>query len=340
MNVKKALILSIFFFLLLSSAIYFIHFATKEDTVYIAAGFFQGPFGEKGKRKIIPLYGYYLPHVFQAYGLKVKAPKSYKKLPQAKKIILFDLISDHNLEALSHQPPEKLSLFLWEPPSTVPENYDKKTHELFSRIYTWNDDLVDNKKYFKLYCPDAKQMIATTLPFEEKKLSALVCRNKKSNHPDELYSEREKVIQFFEKRAPEDFDLYGEGWETKGYKTYKGAPVSKECLKGYKFNFAYENMHHINGYITEKIFETFYYGCVPVYWGAENIAGYIPENCYIDRRKFSSNEELYLYLKSITAEDYALYLDHIRAFLKSDLAKPFTPETFIETLKEAAGIHK
>jgi alpha(1,3/1,4) fucosyltransferase len=328
------------FFLLIGASIYFLYFHYKEDTVYIATGLFQGPYAEKGKRKVIPFCGYYLPQVFQAYNLKIKAIKSYKKLPKAKKIILFDLVSDHNLKALSHYPKEKLSLFLWEPPSTLPENYDKKAHELFSRIYTCDDDLVDNKKYFKLFYPDAKEMIANPLPFEEKKFCTLISRNKKSCHPYELYSEREKVIEFFEENAPQDFDLYGEGWEKKGFKTYKGAPATKACLRGYKFNFAYENMHHIKGYITEKIFESFYYGCVPIYWGAENVESYIPGNCFIDRRKFASNEELYRYLKSMTAEEYASYLENIRLFLKSEKAKLFMPERIIETLKQAAGIQE
>ncbi len=338
---RKIVYLFLLFSLFLGAGGFLLHaFWKKNDAIYIAAGLFVGPFGEKGNRKIQPLCGYYLPDLFRPYHLRVKAPKSYKydKLKDAKKIIIFDLISDHKLGSLSFQPPEKLSLFLWEPPSTVPENYDTNKHKLFSKIYTWNDDLVDNKKYFKFYYPSAVQMIPNPTPFAERKLCTLVARNKTSSHPHELYSEREKVICFFEKNAPEDFDFYGEGWAKKGYKTYKGAPVTKECLQRYKFNFAYENMHKIKGYITEKIFESFFYGCVPIYWGADNIESYIPANCFIDRRKFSSNEELFACLKSITAEEHAIYLENIRTFLKSEKAKLFMPETFIETFKDAAGV--
>jgi alpha(1,3/1,4) fucosyltransferase len=336
----KKLLLFFLVILLVCSTFFIYHSYTKENTVYIASGIIPGPFGEKGDRKVVPLCGYYLPELFAPYHLKVKAVKSYKRLSQAKKIILFDLVSDHNLDALSKISPQKLSLFLWEPPSTIPENYDKKTHELFSRIYTWDDDLVDNKKYFKFYYPNAVPMIENIIPFAKRKFCTLIGRNKKSRHPNELYSEREKVIQFFEKEAPEDFDLYGEGWQKSGYKTYQGAPLTKECLREYKFNFAYENLQHIKGYITEKIFESFYYGCVPIYWGAENIDRYIPENCYIDRRKFSSNEELYAFLKTITEKEYEAYLENIRAFLKSDKAKLFTGETFIEIFKDAAGTNE
>ena len=45
-------------------------------------------------------------------------------------------------------------------------------------------------------------------------------------------------------------------------------------------------MRDVLGYITEKIFDSFAAWCVPVYWGASNVTDYIPEGCFIDRRKF------------------------------------------------------
>ena len=41
-------------------------------------------------------------------------------------------------------------------------------------------------------------------------------------------------------------------------------------------------MRNVNGYVTEKIFDAFKAGCVPVYWGAENITKYVPAECFID----------------------------------------------------------
>ena len=152
--------------------------------------------------------------------------------------------------------------------------------------------------------------------FGDKKLCALISGNKKVSHKLELYSEREKTIRWFENNALDDFDLYGIGWDkytsenryirflvlkvaklskllTPYFPSYKGMVESKlETLSKYKFAICYENAQMIPGYITEKIFDCFFAGCVPVYWGAPNITEHIPQNCFIDRRKFKSHEEL------------------------------------------------
>jgi hypothetical protein len=43
----------------------------------------------------------------------------------------------------------------------------------------------------------------------------------------------------------------------------------REYLKEYKFNLCPENSN-TKGYVTEKIFDAIYSGCIPVYWGSEN----------------------------------------------------------------------
>ena len=58
----------------------------------------------------------------------------------------------------------------------------------------------------------------------------------------------------------------------------------------------YENIKGLNGYITEKIFDAFVAGNVPIYWGASDINEYIPDNCFIDRRNFINHEQMYKFL--------------------------------------------
>lgn len=43
----------------------------------------------------------------------------------------------------------------------------------------------------------------------------------------------------------------------------------REYLTNYKFNLCPENSDH-KGYVTEKIFDAIYSGCIPIYWGSEN----------------------------------------------------------------------
>jgi hypothetical protein len=232
--------------------------------------------------------------------------------------------------------PSKLILFAWEPPTVQPELYDPKIHKRFSKIFTWDDDLVDNIRFFKFSYPVLQARLEVIPSFSEKKFCTLIARRKGSQHPKELYSEREKTILFFEDK-PGEFDLYGSHWEKRKYKNWKGAiPDKIGVLKNYKFAICYENMRDVKGYITEKIFDCFAAGVVPVYWGASNVADYIPESCFIDRRKFKSQRGMYLYLKRIREEEYQKYLDAAAQFLKSEKAKTFSSESFAQSFLQIA----
>ncbi len=236
-----------------------------------------------------------------------------------------------------------------------PENFDTEKHKYFNKIFTWNDDIVDNIKYIKInYAFDFPNKIYKNINRE--KLCCLIVSNKTSKLPNELYSERKKLIEWFEKNHIEDFDLYGFGWDSfrfngnkliRGlnkipflnqliyklfivkYKVYKGTVEDKfETMKKYKFSIAYENVKDENGYITEKIFDVFIAGCVPIYWGAKNIKEYIPEDCFIDRRKFDSNEALYDFISNLSDDKYKKYLDNIEQYLNSKQAEQFNINTF------------
>lgn len=178
-------------------------------------------------------------------------------------------------------------------------------------------------------------MVDSTIPFYEKKLFTMINCNKDSAHRLSLYGERRKVIHFFEKNHSGDFDLYGRGWSV-SLKNYRGTVKSKtECFKQYRFCFSYENMRDIDGYLTEKIFDTFKAGCVPVYWGAKNVDKYIPKNCFIDRRDFGSDEGLYNFLKNMSQDEHQYYVNNIRKFLKTAQALPFFYANFIDTILSA-----
>jgi hypothetical protein len=153
----------------------------------------------------------------------------------------------------------KIVILLWEPPVVMNHLYNESWHKKLAKVFTWCDSLVDNKKYFKLYYPVFHgcffDMEKVDSFFDQKKLCVLVNAHKRSLHPQELYSERKRVIQFFEDLEAPDFDLYGYGWEKCNYKNYQGTvSCPRECIKNYRFCFCYENMRDIEGYITEKIF--------------------------------------------------------------------------------------
>ncbi len=251
-------------------------------------------------------------------------------------LIIFEF-GEYLVNCLSKYPKEKLILMLWEPPTTMPQDYNLESHQMFSRVYTWHDDLVDNNKYFKFYYPVLRPMTKNPIDFDEKKkLCVMVAGNKTSWEPNELYTERRNLIEFFETNHTFDFDFFGGGWpET--YKTYKGRvegglEQKVEKLKHYKFAIAYENGKNIPGYITEKIFDCFTAGTVPVYWGASNISSYIPQNCFVSRENFKSNEELYHFIKNMPKDQYMKYIKNIQKFLGSEQAQVFSHDIFIKIM--------
>lgn len=231
---------------------------------------------------------------------------------------------------LSRMPKEKLVLFIWEPPTVQSSLYTPEVQALFGKIFTWDDDLVDNQKFFKFNYPVLKKRIEEIPGFDEKKLCVMINTHLKDKHPKALYGERESAARFFEDKEGE-FDLYGRFWNKEEFKNWKGTVKSKaQTLAKYKFCICYENMRDVKGYITEKIFDCFMAGCVPIYWGASNIGDYVPADCFIDRRRFVNMEELYDFMKRMSSEEYEQYLDQAAQFLKSEKALGFSRDAFVK----------
>lgn len=194
-----------------------------------------------------------------------------------------------------------------------------KIRNAFPVFMTYQDDIIDNQKYFKHY--PAINIPATlepsAVPWEKKGLAAIVCTNQLyEEEPGEYYSERKRVIEYFESHEEYEFGLFGRKWDH--YRNWKGCIKSKaDIYHNYKFAICLENAR-INGYITEKIFDCMIQGIVPVYGGAYNVTSYIPQDCFIDYFQFHSLDEMVQYLASMEEDTYNQYLDNITRFLKSE----------------------
>lgn len=236
---------------------------------------------------------------------------------------------------LEKYPLEKRILFLYESPLLEGWAHIPDITKHFGKTFTMLDNFVDNKTYFKFYMPQPYLSMLKNIPdFAKKKFCTLIAGNKNWNNEknrNELYSERKKTIKFFESLHQNEFDLYGIGWNTKEYPSYKGNITNKaQILQQYKFCICYENIQNVFGYVSEKIFDCMAAGCVPVYWGASNIPDYVPANCFIDRRKFKSHDDLYLFLKSMDKKTYNKYLENIKRFFNSSQASNFSIDNFIK----------
>lgn len=183
----------------------------------------------------------------------------------------------------------------------------------------------------------------------------------------ELYTERLRALEFFSRA--DEIDLFGKGWDDPPYRVgrtwvpatfgrierilmkhwqrwhpdpllaaarrvYRGPATSKaETLAAYTFAICFENMI-LRGWVTEKIFDCFYAGTVPVYWGAPDIEEYIPADCFIDMRDFADYAELRDFLKSLSQQQIQRYKESARAFVASPMFQPHTKEAFAELFYE------
>ena len=270
-------------------------------------------------------------------------------------------------EYLQYIPFDKRVLIMGEPPMIIPRNYyGINTNDnilpgvfnLYNKVLAIVDDpyYIDlknnNLKVDKIYFPQPILKMIEPIKFNQKKLLIFVGGDKThmfSNEGDENgYLQRKKWSNFCVKNNY-DYEIYGGYSWTKWddlSSIYKGlVPLVEDDLvdinitrgitdkinliKNYKFYLCYENQINCNGWITEKIFEAFISGCVPIYWGAKNIDLYIPRNCFIDRNKFSSDQEIYNFISYMSEFEYNMYLDNIRNFLKSDKVCLFSVEYFL-----------
>lgn len=193
----------------------------------------------------------------------------------------------------------------------------------------------------------------------------------------ELYTERLRALTYFERFR--EVDLYGIGWDgpvmrvgdsrLPGFarrwsyraqrrwqklrppmdetsqavrRSYRGPSSDKaETLSKYTFSLCFENMV-LEGWITEKIFDCFYVGTIPVYLGAPDITDWVPAETFVDVRQFSGFEDLREFLRSLGPAEIAAYRDAARSYIESEAFYPFSKEAFAElvggAVLEDAGV--
>ncbi|MBR2543013.1 hypothetical protein IKF03_00185 [Candidatus Saccharibacteria bacterium] len=223
----------------------------------------------------------------------------------------------------------------FEPPSASCKIHNnaglKKLSHLFKSLITYNDSVINGDTIVKGVIGD---FYTKELPykndFKKRKLVAIIANNRDDvmdevgRHPDELYSQRKVAADYFQKKCPSQFDLYGNYWPNSFKRCLRG-PIKREektnVISKYRFLISYDSITNQKGYISEKIFDCFKAKTVPVYWGADNVTEYIPENCFIDKRNFKTYDELYDFLKNMSEEEYEKYIKNIENYLKSSLFK-------------------
>lgn len=247
-----------------------------------------------------------------------------------------------------------------ENPNINPLNASADYCRQFDRVFAWDLRLFDLPQVEPILIPHPMIRSAFPGPGERDIFSCLINANKafKQMQPGDLYLERLQTIRWYEKNAPADFALYGLGWDKStpafnlagrirragsrlrsrllglpAFPSYRG-PVSDkaEVLRRARFAYCYENSRDLSNYITEKIFDSLVSGCVPVYWGADNVLDHLPADCFIDRRHFRNTAEVHQFLQAISDSEYIRYQQAIVRFLDSDAAHRFSSEYVVSKI--------
>ncbi len=251
--------------------------------------------------------------------------------------------------------------FLLEPPLVDPKMYvslpeltkhfqNVFIHNLHGDCYSLEN--VDKTKLKKLYWPQPRAEVSRRHWEKTNRLNKVVLINgfhkPRGFSSRELYSER---IKWAVKLNPYiGVDLFGRGWDKFSRsslwfvyianvltlkKIYKGPCSSKmDTMSEYKFSLCFENLK-MDGYITEKIFDCFYSGTVPIYWGGNDIEKWIPADCYINLNNFKNPQDLHSFLKNLSEADLERYKICAKNFLESESSKVyFNIATYLNPLLE------
>jgi hypothetical protein len=264
-------------------------------------------------------------------------------------ILIFNDIMNHLdkiLKTIKANPLVQLIYVPNEPSFVIPLHDETILPQLpVDIVLTWNDQIASRFPHV-IKCNIGQPVITEEdipmIAFNEKKFMCSIFAYKPSVFLGTLFGERINIVDFFS-RQKLGIDLYGIGWNSSPFSfvsfIYKGPCKSKkDILKKYKFSVAYENIGTLPGLITEKLFDCFSAGTIPLYLGAPNIHSYIPSSCFIDVRDFKSSRHLYEYLENMTEERYQQYLDAVKSFIKTSEYNSFTSSQYAKIMVEQINV--
>ena len=243
---------------------------------------------------------------------------------------------------------------LLETPEIRPQNlfYKMVTYE---RIYTFNRSLAGSQGCVWTPYPHSFKGTRPDGCGDRNILFSMIASNRNTlfNGNKSLYTERQNAIKFFSEDHPGEMQLFGAGWDNQfvrpgvlprvrheigkrllspkkaaaGNVWYGLAESKHPILKRTKFNFCYENMIGIPGYVSEKIYDSAANGAIPIYIpSSDENEDLVPRDLYIDPREFESYKSLRSYCLSITAADFAAWQQRLCDFC-NDRGPSLHPET-------------
>lgn len=248
--------------------------------------------------------------------------------------------------------------------------FDPANHAVFDAVLTYNSYLGGSEKYFIYNIPagglDEWNGSVNEIPWQERKTACLVanvpnCRPwlpRRSGvgviragwrfnvstwwnyitEQDSLYGQRFEVARSLAEVCRDTFDIYGPGWGNVAVNSVRRsargvwADSKLELLGRYRFNIAFENCLNDCGYISEKIFDAFLAGTVPVYLGNTQIKECVPKDSFIDASQFRSARELARYLEQVLFADWQEMHEAGVDFLRTHARVSFGSMQYVESM--------
>lgn len=239
-------------------------------------------------------------------------------------------------------------LLVCEPKIVLPENYKSKIRKEFGLIISRNikdkENYLQHPQYWERVVPDRK-----------KRKNALVIIN--ANKISLVKGNNYGLRKICSKKFP-FVDLYGHDWDMKFNRKIKelliairrnlqtATPISfasivlwlspnpkslgiveskSAVMSGYKYALIIENE---NTYVSEKIFDAFFSGCIPVYVGPTINNLIIPEELYISA--LPSVEGVRKSIYKVQEIDYEKWIIRLNAWLSSTETQDYWGESAVQ----------
>lgn len=251
---------------------------------------------------------------------------------------------------------------LLEPPLVAHRTYRHlpRLSRLFNTLYLHNvvgDGYclsgVDTHKLRKLRVPQPYHRVSVhhwDRGERQNRIVAIAGNHRPPSPRNEHYSTRVIAIAALARHGA--VDLFGKGWD-RGWsrqsmycaywrhraalmRVYQGStPCKLATLSNYRFSLCFENSS-LQGYLTEKIFDCFYAGTVPIYLGAPDIKNLIPAECYVDAREFDSWDSMWERIRGMSDAEWRRMREAGRGFVQGPQGSVYSdalPRMFADTLE-------
>ena len=210
----------------------------------------------------------------------------------------FVLSVDHTLPFRTMTRPvgQPWLLLLSEPATYHPHNYRPENQLVFDKIFTYDNTLVDNVRYFLYrFAIDFESYppfeAVTEAEFNRRKLCSVVAASFGVSKPpagsNSLLHERYRVLKWFSDHHPTEFDFFSRGVDAKELQSFRGAGLLRKVLPTAFFTWL--------GNYRKRVFDRVYRGPIPpddkiqrlrdyrfsiAYENTGNVPGYLTEKVF------------------------------------------------------------